>query len=312
MRLIDARTVREQGVSVILALEFHSSWDPRMKPYIYTKKDGRYILDLVQTAERLKQACTFLVRAGYEGKNILFIGTTEASSKIIKSKAIKAKAHYVNHRWIGGMLTNQSTMLKCIKRFRLSQKNYGKLSKKEESILMKKRKNLNIVFGGIQDMQTCPDIVVFVGQPSDKSNPLKECRNLGITTIALVDTNCNPEFADLPIPANDDSISSIELILDALSTSIATGQRMKVKGTCAPRSFQEQNLLPQDLSQIVETPSISELKVPSALAETLKDLNIETIDQLCRYDKNKLLKLKTINPSKYNLIKRAIIQLSSR
>lgn len=87
---------------------------------------------------------------------------------------------------------------------------------------------------------------------------------------------------------------------------------MKVKGTCAPRSFQEQNLLPQDLSQIVETPSISELKVPSALAETLKDLNIETIDQLCRYDKNKLLKLKTINPSKYNLIKRAIIQLSSR
>ena len=110
----------------------------------------------------------------------------------------------------------------------------------------------------------CPDIVIFVGQPSDKSNPLKECRNLGITTIALVDTNCNPEFADLPIPANDDSISSIELILDALSTSIATGQRMKVKGTCAPRSFQEQKLLPQDLSQIVKTPSISELKIPSA------------------------------------------------
>jgi ribosomal protein S2 len=203
-------------------------------------------------------------------------------------------------------------MLKCIKRFRLSQKSYGKLSKKEESILMKKRKNLSIVFGGIQDMQMCPDIVIFVGQPSDKSNPLKECRNLGITTIALVDTNCNPEFADLPIPANDDSISSIELILDALSISIATGQRMKVKGTSASRSFQEQKLLPQDLSQIVKTPSISELKIPSALAETLKNLNIETIDQLCRYDKNKLLKLKTINPSKYNLIKRAIIELSSK
>ena len=177
---------------------------------------------------------------------------------------------------------------------------------------MKKRKNLNIVFGGIQDMQMCPDIVIFVGQPSDKSNPLKECRNLGITTIALVDTNCNPEFADLPIPANDDSISSIELILDALSISIATGQRMKVKGTSASRSFQEQKLLPQDLSQIVKTPSISELKISSALAETLKNLNIETIDQLCRYDKNKLLKLKTINPSKYNLIKRAIIELSSK
>ena len=110
MHLIDARTVREQGVSSNLVPKFQ--------------------------------------------KNILFIGTTEASSKIIKSKAIKAKAHYVNHRWIGGMLTNQSTMLKCIKRFRLSQKNYGKLSKKEESILMKKRKNLNIVFGGIQDSAT--------------------------------------------------------------------------------------------------------------------------------------------------------------
>ena len=105
-----------------------SSWNPKMKPYIYKKQNGRYILNLLQTTKRLKQACTFLVRAGYENKSILFVGTTEASSKLIKTKAIKAKAHYVNHRWIGGMLTNYTTMIKSINKLRISSNTLQKVN----------------------------------------------------------------------------------------------------------------------------------------------------------------------------------------
>jgi len=291
-----------------------SSWNPKMKPYIYKKQNGRYILNLLQTTKRLKQACTFLVRAGYENKSILFVGTTEASSKLIKTKAIKAKAHYVNHRWIGGMLTNYTTMIKSINKLRISSNTLQKVSKKEASILIKKQKNLMHIFGGIQEMNRRPDIVIFIGRPG-RSNPLKECRSLGITTIALVDTNSNPEFVDLPIPANDQSITSIELILNALSSAICAGQKIRLKlktglDSTGERSFGR--FLPvlddnadSNLNEVKD--DLKQLKLSSYLTRKLQKSNIKTLSKLSRCDERTISGLQ---PLESNLIKRALIKTS--
>jgi small subunit ribosomal protein S2 len=280
-----------------------SVWNPKMKPYIYKSQNGRYVLNLLQTTKRLKQACTFLIRAGYENKSILFVGTTEASSKLIKTKAIKAKAHYVNHRWIGGMLTNYTTMVKSIKKLRISSKTLQKVSKKEASILVKKQKNLMHIFGGIQDMKTRPDIVIFIGQPG-RSNPLKECRSLGITTIALVDTNSNPEFVDLPIPANDQSITSIELILNALSSAICAGQKIRLKFKTRLDSSSEEKNFGRFLSPgngLEPKDDLKQLKLSSYLTRKLEKSNIKTLSKLSQCDE------KTLSPMESNLLKRALV-----
>jgi small subunit ribosomal protein S2 len=203
-------------------------WNPKMSPYIYGERNGIHIIDVLQTLICLQQSVTFLETAAKDNKTILFVGTKKQFANIIEVYAKKSGSYYVNQRWLGGMLTNWSTMQTCIQNLELLEKQdssgfFDSLTKKEASLLIKRQLKLKKYFGGIQEMTKIPDIVIIVGQVREL-NAVKECNKLGIRTITLLDTNCDPTLTELLIPANDDSIRSVDLLLSELSQAIIRGK----------------------------------------------------------------------------------------
>jgi small subunit ribosomal protein S2 len=198
-----------------------------MFPYIYAERNGIHIIDLVQTAELLTEACDFVRKASEEGKKFLFVGTNKLSSSIVAKQATRTNSFYINYRWLGGMLTNWPTIQKRIERLKYleeqeSSGNLESLSKKDYSAIRKEMDKLKRLFNGIKDMKALPDVVVFTNQLKD-SLAIQECLKLGIPTICIVDSNCDPDLIPYPIPANDDSSSSINFILNYLGNRISTG-----------------------------------------------------------------------------------------
>lgn len=206
-------------------------WNPKMNPFIYGERNGIHIIDILQTLVALEDICKFLTEQAAENKTILFVGTKRQAAPIIEETAKQCNAHYVSQRWLGGMLTNWATMTMCIDKLKEIEKHeadgtLNKFPKKEQVLILKRKAKLEKFFGGLKDMKSIPDIVVLVGQPKEL-NAVKECNKLGIRTITLLDTNCDPSLADLIIPANDDSIRSVELILNELKEAIQKGQAGK-------------------------------------------------------------------------------------
>nr|YP_009732131.1 30S ribosomal protein S2 [Gracilaria spinulosa]QHS70712.1 30S ribosomal protein S2 [Gracilaria spinulosa] len=202
-------------------------WNPKMFPYIYTERNGIHIIDLVQTSQLLTEACQFIRDASREGKKFLFLGTKRQAAGVIAEQAIRSNSYYINQRWLGGMLTNWATIKSRVERLQkleIEEQNgtIDILPKKEASIyrkeLEKLRKNLN----GIKNMTKLPDFVIVVDQKRE-TTAIQECIKLGIPTICILDTNCNPETIDIPIPANDDAIRSIKLIISKIADSIIEG-----------------------------------------------------------------------------------------
>lgn len=202
-------------------------WNPKMLPYIYKEKNGIHIIDIVQTWFYLKKISKFLEESSSQGKQILFVGTKKQASKIIQLTALESESFFVNERWLGGLLTNWMTIQKSINKLNYLEKkeNFENFSKKDRVKIEKQKSRLEKYMGGLKTMTKLPDIVIIVGQRKEL-NAVKECKRLGIRTITLLDTNCNPMLADLFIPANDDSISSIKLILTELSKSIKVGRKI--------------------------------------------------------------------------------------
>nr|YP_010196361.1 ribosomal protein S2 [Gracilaria cearensis]UAD83758.1 ribosomal protein S2 [Gracilaria cearensis] len=202
-------------------------WNPKMFPYIYTERNGIHIIDLVQTSQLLTEACRFIRDASREGKKFLFLGTKRQAAGVIAEQAIRSNSYYINQRWLGGMLTNWMTIKSRVERLQKLEMEEDSgiidiLPKKEASIyrreLEKLRKNLN----GIKSMTKLPDFVIVVDQKRE-TTAIQECIKLGIPTICILDTNCNPEIIDIPIPANDDAIRSIKLIISKIADSIIEG-----------------------------------------------------------------------------------------
>ena len=205
-------------------------WNPKMDPYIYGERNGIHIIDVIQTRRLLENVCQYLQKNTNSKTNILFVGTTLQASAIVEDVAKKCSSNYVNQRWLGGMLTNWETMQTCIQKLSNLEReeemeSYQKLPKKEIAIRKKRKEKLQKYFGGMKTMTRTPDLVVIVGQPREL-NAVKECRQLNIKTITILDTNCDPSFADLFIPANDDSIQSITLILNQLGESISEARNL--------------------------------------------------------------------------------------
>lgn len=199
-------------------------WNPKMSPYIYGERNGIHIIDLLQTLVCLKKVCNFLSTSTREGKTVLFVGTKHQFSHIVESCAIESNSFYVTKRWLGGMLTNWSTIKSCIENLQLltKQESDGSLDRltKKEGLMLKKRKvKLEKYLSGIKNMTKLPDIVIIINQ-SRELNAVKECLKLGIPIISVLDTNSDPTLTDFLVPANDDSVSSINLILKAFSDSI--------------------------------------------------------------------------------------------
>ena len=203
-------------------------WNPKMFPYIYTERNNIHILDLVQSAQLLKEANTYIKNAAAEGKTFLFIGTKRQANAVIATEALRANSFYVNHRWLGGMLTNWVTLKKRIEYLKSLEEQEANnslelLPKKEAAIRKKELEKLRNHLNGIKEMKKLPDVAITVDQKREITT-IKECRSLGIPVISILDTNCDPDLVDIPIPGNDDAIKSIKLILQSLTDNILIGQ----------------------------------------------------------------------------------------
>jgi|TARA_B110000967_G_C18811871_1_gene524049 small subunit ribosomal protein S2 len=205
-----------------------SRWNPKMFPYIYTEQNGIHVIDLVQTARLLTHASNYVQRAAQEGKKFLFIGTKRQAAAIVAEEAKKCGGSYVNNRWLGGILTNWTTVQNRVEYLKeLNKKEesgeFDRLPKKEYALLRREHDKLRTNLGGLTEMLQVPDIAIVV-DPKREVTAIAECRKLGITVIAILDTNCDPNAVDIPIPANDDAVRSIKLILSTLSDSIIAGR----------------------------------------------------------------------------------------
>ena len=203
-------------------------WNPKMFPYIYTERSNIHILDLVQSAQLLKQANKYVQLEAEKDKTFLFVGTKRQASSLIAQEAKRCGSYYVNHRWLGGMLTNWVTLKSRIERLKVLEKEeadlvFDLLPKKEASLRKKELEKLRKHLNGIKNMSKLPDVVIIVDQKREIT-AVRECRKLGIPIVSILDTNCDPDLVDVPIPGNDDAVRSIKLILQSLSESIKAGQ----------------------------------------------------------------------------------------
>jgi small subunit ribosomal protein S2 len=200
-----------------------NEWNPKMAPYILGKKNGYHIIDVVQTSKALFLAGEILKEKKINEEKILFVGTNKNFSSLIEKKANEANVYYINHHWLGGTLTNWKIIKKSIDQLKKLENNILKIkiSKKLTIKLKRKLYKLTYLFNGIKTMETLPSIVVFIDQFADNLG-IQECIKLGIPTICIVDTNCNPNVITYPIPANDDTLSSISLILRYLVKKICS------------------------------------------------------------------------------------------
>mmetsp|Transcript_27710 Transcript_27710/g.70302 ORF Transcript_27710/g.70302 Transcript_27710/m.70302 type:complete len:233 (+) Transcript_27710:83-781(+) len=208
-------------------------WNPKMFPYIYAERNGIHIIDLVQTAQLLTQACEFVRKSSEEGKTFLFVGTKRQAAAVIAQEAERCGSYYVNQRWLGGILTNWFTIRTRVERLKdLEQKEESgyldQLPKKETATLKRELEKLRKNLNGIKNMKRLPDLVVIVDQKRE-STAVQECITLGIPIISLLDSNCDPDLTDIPIPGNDDAIRSIKLIVGKLADSICEGNKGNVE-----------------------------------------------------------------------------------
>ena len=209
-------------------------WNPKMFPYIYTERNGIHIIDLVQTAQLLTEAYDLVKNFAADNKQFLFIGTKRQAAGVIAENAIRSNSFYVNQRWLGGMLTNWHTIRLRVERLKKLEKQeqnglIDRLPKKEASNLRKELFKLKKHLDGIKNMKKIPDIAIVVDQKRE-ATAIQECIRLGITTICILDTNCNPDLVDIPIPANDDAIRSIQLIVTQMSDAILEGRSLLKNG----------------------------------------------------------------------------------
>ena len=199
-------------------------WNPKMAEYIFTERNGIYIIDLQKTAKKIEEAYAFVRDVAFDGKDILFVGTKKQAQEAITEEAKRIGMYYVNNRWLGGMLTNFKTIRKSIDRLYQLQKmeedgTFELLPKKEVMKLKKEMEKLEKNFGGIKEMKDMPG-AMFVVDPRKEKIAIAEAKRLNIPVVAIVDTNCDPEEVDYVIPGNDDAIRAVKLIVECIANAV--------------------------------------------------------------------------------------------
>ncbi|MGA2297340.1 MAG: 30S ribosomal protein S2 [FCB group bacterium] len=205
-------------------------WNPKMEKFIFGERNGIHIIDLRKTQVLLDNARNVILDIASKGKIVMFVGTKQQAKATVEDQAKRAGINYVTERWLGGMLTNFSTIRKSIKRLSAIDKmevdgTFEKITKKERLLLTREKDRLRKVFGGIEDMTRLPG-ALFVVDIKKEHIAVKEAKILDIPVIALVDTNCDPEFVDFPIPANDDSIKTVEIVAKVMADAILEGSEV--------------------------------------------------------------------------------------
>jgi len=224
-----------------------------MEPYIFTERNGVHIIDLVQTAQYLEEAYAYLRQASEQGKKVLFVGTKRQAAGLIAQEAARCGSYYINQRWLGGMLTNWTTIKTRVDRLKDLERRdesgaLDRLPKKEASTLRREMEKLRKYLGGIKLMRKPPDIVVVVDHKREY-NAVQECQKLRIPIVSLLDTNCDPDSVDIGIPANDDAIRSIKLIVGKLADAIYEGRHGDIEDI-------EYEISPEDVEAMTEVEEI--------------------------------------------------------
>ncbi len=207
-------------------------WDPKMKPYIFMERNGIHIIDLRQTQQLLDEACDAMASLASEGRKVLYVGTKKQARDIMRVQAERAGVHYVTERWLGGMLTNFSTIRKSVRRLQHIEKmetdnTVESMTKKEGLHLGREKQKLEKTLSGVRDMNKLPG-AIFVVDIKKEHIAIKEAERLSIPIFAMVDTNCDPDPIDYVIPSNDDAVKAIEVIITALTDAYIEGsQRSK-------------------------------------------------------------------------------------
>ncbi len=204
-------------------------WNPKMAEYIFTERNGIYIIDLQKTIKKFEEAYMFVRETAQDGGSILFVGTKKQAADAIREEAERCGMYFVNVRWLGGMLTNYKTIKMSIERLRSLEKmqedgTFDMLPKKEVAALQKEMFNLEKNLGGIKNMNGLP-AAVFIVDPRKEHNAVLEAKKLGIPVVAIVDTNCDPDDADYIIPGNDDAIRAIRLISSVIADAVLEGKQ---------------------------------------------------------------------------------------
>ena len=206
-------------------------WNPKMKRYIFTERNGVHIIDLSQTVKLFRHAYDQVRDAAANGGHVLFVGTKRQAADIVEEEARRANEFFVNHRWLGGTLTNFQTIKRSIERFRdvermMTDGTLELLPKKEGLKLNREKEKLEKSLGGIKDMKGLPK-VVFIVDPAREDIAVREANRLGIPIVAIADTNCDPDRLDHPIPGNDDAIRSIKLFTAKIADAVLEGKAMQ-------------------------------------------------------------------------------------
>ncbi|SJZ34779.1 30S ribosomal protein S2 [Garciella nitratireducens] len=226
MALISMKQLLEAGVHF-----GHQTrrWNPKMAEYIFTERNGIYIIDLQKTVKKIEEAYNFLKQLAEEGKDVLFVGTKKQAQESVESEAKRAGVFYVNQRWLGGTLTNFKTISKSIEKLYKLEKMeedgvFDVLPKKEVIKLKSERDKLEKFLGGIRDMKDLPG-ALFIIDPKKEKNAISEAKKLGIPVVAIVDTNCDPDEVDYVIPGNDDAIRAVKLLTSKMADAIIEGRQ---------------------------------------------------------------------------------------
>lgn len=240
-----------------------SRWNPKIKPYLFGKKNDVYLFDLHQTAAKLKEALEFLYREIAQGKIILFVATKPQAGPIVREISNTTGMPFVTEKWLCGLLTNFETIksrIKYYKKLQDMQKSgeMEKYTKKERSEIAKEMKKLEVMLGGVQNMTKKPDLLFIVDTYRER-NAINEAKKLGIKTIGIVDTNADPELIDYPIPANDDAVKSLQYLLGLTREVILTGQKNK---PATPAKVQPAKT--NDIKK-EQKPTEQEVKMPKAV-----------------------------------------------
>jgi len=247
-------------------------WNPKMQKYIFGARNGIYIIDLQKTLRQFKESYRYVRELSARGGNVLFVGTKKQAQESIFEEAQRCGMPYVNHRWLGGMLTNFVTIKKSIgrlKKYEIMQEeeSWGNLTKKEILNITKEKEKLAKFLDGIKDMGKVPDLL-FVVDPKREEIAIKEARKLGIPILAIVDTNCDPDLIDMVIPGNDDAIRSIRLFASKIADAIIEGQQLVGAGEVgvveAPTEAEQAPIAVDEGSPVVKEQATKEVTEEAA------------------------------------------------
>jgi len=253
-------------------------WNPKMKEYIFGERNGIYIIDLQKTLKLFKDAMRFVAESAAQGKTVLFVGTKRQAQEAIAEEATRCSQFYVNQRWLGGLLTNMSTVQRSIKRLKeldvmAADGGYEGRAKKEASRLERERKHLQQNLAGIKEMPGLPDLL-FVVDSNKEAIAVKEARRLGIQVVAVVDTNCDPDEVDHVIPGNDDALRAIRLFTTKVADAVIEGRSLATE-----QDFAAEKIVTDETptGEVLEYTQFDPQQLDQLMSEGLTDEDLKNI-----------------------------------